>query len=204
MQAERSQKPLLLVTIGPPGTGKSYFARRFAEMFSAPLISFDEIRYELFNDISHSDDENVIVARVAGLQLRELLRTRRTIVLDGGHNPKVSRLELAKVAKKSGYSILYVWTQTDEKTARDRSTRRSEKREGDELNRSLTAEEFESQAKKFTAPSQYENFVVISGRHNFPSQARMVLKKMLGPRAEVQVPIEQPKPKGRDTRPISI
>ena len=204
MQNVREQKPLLLVTIGTPGTGKSYFARRFADIFNAPVVSFDEIRFELFNDITHSEDENIIVSRVAGIQLRELLRTRKTIIIDGGHNPKVSRLELAKVAKNAGYGILYIWPQTDEKTARERSLHRSTKREGDELNRSLTSEEFDSHSKKFTPPSAYEHCVVISGRHNFPSQARIVLKRMLGPREEVKVPVEQPKPKGRDTRPISI
>ena len=204
METANTTKPLLLVTIGPPGTGKSFFARRFSEMFNAPLVSFDEIRFELFNDVTFSEDESVIVGRVAGLQLRELLKTRKTIILDGGHNPKVSRFELAKVAKAAGYSILYIWTQIDEDTARRRSLHRNASNEDDQFNRSLTGEEFENHARKFTAPSSFEHYVVISGRHNFPSQARSVLKKMLGPREEVKVPVEEPKPKGRDTRPISI
>lgn len=204
MQSVRPNKPLLLVTVGIPGSGKSYFARRFSEMFSAPLISFDEIRYELFNDVSFSEDENAIVARIAGLQVRELLKLHKTVIIDGGHNPKVSRLELAKIAKKNDYGVLYVWVQTDENTARERSLRRSSRAGDDLLNRSLTRDEFESQARKFTAPSDYEKYVVISGRHNFPSQARIVLKKMIGPHEEVQVPVEQPKPHGRDIRPISI
>lgn len=204
METANTTKPLLLVTIGPPGTGKSFFARRFSDMFNAPLVSFDEVRFELFNDITFSEDESLIVARVAGLQLRELLKTRKTIILDGGHNPKVSRIELAKVAKTAGYSILYIWTQIDETTARKRSLHRNATVEDDQLNRSLTGEEFENHARKFTAPSAYENYVVISGRHNFPSQARTVLRKMIGPREEVKVPVEEPKPKGRDNRPISI
>lgn len=204
MQSGISNKPLVLVTVGVPGSGKSYFARRFADMFSSPLVSFDEIRYELFNDITFSEDENAIVARMAGLQVRELLKLHKTIIIDGGHNPRVSRMELAKVAKNNDYGVLYVWVQTDQNTARLRSTRRSTKTDDDLLNRSLTNDEFESQAKKFTAPSEFEKFVVISGRHNFPSQARIVLKKMIGPHQEVQVPVEQPKPHGRDIRPISI
>ncbi len=204
MQTAQAAKPLLLVTIGPPGTGKSYFARRFADMFKAPLVSFDEVRYELFNDISFSDDENIIVARVAGLQLRELLKTGKTVVIDGGHNPKVSRLELGKVAKNAGYNILYIWTQTDEKTARSRSTKRSSGQDDSLFNRALTTEEFERHAKVFTPPSAYEKHVVISGRHNFPSQARIVLRKMVGPREDTSYPTEQPKPKGRDKRPISL
>lgn len=205
MQNSTSQKPFLLVTIGYPGAGKSYFARKFADIFNAPLVSFDEIRYELFNEISHSDDENLIVARVAGLQLRELFRTRKTIIIDGGHNPRISRTELAKVARGAGYNVLYIWVQTDESTARARSLKRSETREEDAFNRALSTDEFETQTRRFTAPTEFEKYIVISGRHNFPSQARIVLKKIVVPFNEPKPePAVHPKPKGSDRRPISL
>ncbi len=182
------------MTIGPPGVGKSFFARQFAETFNAPLISFDEIRYELFNEIAYTSDEDIIVARVAGLQLRELLRTKKTIIIDGGHNPKISRTELEKVVKKSGYDVLNIWVQADEKTARTRSTRRSQAREEDRYNRSLSDDEFASHARKFTAPTRYESVVVISGRHTYPSQARTVLKRLAGNHENTQTtpPVKRP------------
>lgn len=206
MQSNSPQaKPFLLVTIGYPGVGKSFFARKFVDMFNAPLVSFDEIRYELFNEITHSDDENLIVARVAGLQLRELFKTHKTIVIDGGHNPRISRTELARVARNAGYNLLYVWVQADEATARTRSVKRSSSKEEDSFNRSLSHEEFDTQLRKFTAPTEFEKFVVISGRHNFPSQAKIVLKKLVVPYSEPKPePIKQPKPQGQDRRRISI
>lgn len=178
MNNASASRPLILVTIGPPGGGKSFFARQFTETFGAPLISFDEIRYELFNDVTYTPDEDIIVARVAGLQLRELMKTKKTILIDGGHNPKVSRVELAKVARANGYGVMNIWVQTDERTARVRSTRRGRGKH-DQFNRALSDAEFESQAKKFTPPSKFEPYVVISGRHTYNSQARIVLKKMI-------------------------
>lgn len=193
------------MTIGYPGVGKSFFARKFADMFNAPLVSFDEIRYELFNEITHTDDENLIVARVAGLQLRELFRTHKTIIIDGGHNPRVSRTELARIARTAGYNVLFVWVQADETTARARSIKRSSKNEDDAFNRALSHEEFDYQLRKFTAPTEFEKYVVISGRHNFPSQAKIVLKKLVVPYSEPKLePVKQPKPQGKDRRPISI
>lgn len=205
MQNASPAKPLLVVTIGPPGSGKSFFARQFSETFNAPLISFDEIRAELFNDMTYSPDEDIIVARVAGLQLRELLKTKKTIVIDGGHNPKVSRLELAKLARAHSYGILNVWVQTDEITARARATRRSKKSIYDQHNRSLSDQEFETHAKRFTPPSQQEVFVVISGRHTYPAQARTVLKKMVVPHEAPKTSApERPQPNSSGRRTLSI
>ncbi len=195
MNSLSPSRPLILVTIGPPGVGKSFFARQFADTFGAPLVSFDEIRFELFNEITHSNDEDLIVARVAGLQLRELLRTKKTIIIDGGHNPKVSRAELEKVAKRAGYEVLSIWVQANEQTARARALRRKQDKEEDRYNRSLSEEEFVSHAKRFTAPSKYETYVVISGHHTYPTQARTVLKR-LASQHEVKKPDVPRRPEG--------
>lgn len=180
MNSLSPNKPSLIVTIGPPGSGKSFFARRFADTFHAPLISFDEIRSELFNEITHSNDEDVIVARMAGLQLRELLRTKKTIVIDGGHNARISRAQLQKLVRPLGYNILYIWVQTDLQAARSRSLKRRADQEDDRYNRNLSDDEFVMLSKKFTPPNKLEPVVVISGRHTYPTQARIVLKRLSG------------------------
>ncbi len=205
MSTLKPARPLMLVTIGHPGAGKSFFARQFADTFRAPLISFDEIRHELFNEISHSSDEDIIVARVAGLQLRELLKTKRTILIDGGHNPKISRIELAKLAREAGYSVLYIWVQTDEATSRKRSLKRNPNRDTDMFNRSLTADEFDYQTRKFTAPSAKEPFVVVSGRHTYATQARIILKRLANNHESSRsAPPARETPINSARRPLSI
>ena len=190
MNSASSSRPLMLVAIGLPGAGKSFFARQFAETFGAPLISYDEIRYELFNEIGYTAEMDEIVARIASLQLRELMKTKKTIVIDGGHNPKVNRAELAKLARTASYDIMNVWIQTDERTAYARSIKRG-RGKFDIFNRSLSEDEFIALAKKFTPPSNYEKYVVISGRHTYASQARIVLKKMVPIHAPVQPQVTQ-------------
>ncbi len=204
MQSSSSAKPLLILTIGIPGAGKSFFARRFAETFNAPLVSYDEIRYELFNEITYSDDENDIVGRIVDLQLRELIKTNKSIIIDGGHNPKVNRVELGKLARRIKYDILCVWVQTDQRTAKERSLSRSSRRNDDQFNRSLSPEEFERMIRKFTPPSQYERYVVVSGRHTYATQVKTVLKNIVTPQETAIKTGDQTKQTGRDRRTISL
>jgi hypothetical protein len=173
-------KPLAIIIIGLPGAGKSFFARQFANSLSAPLISEDEIRWMLFAHHTHDKSENTVVKQVANMMITELFKTKRTFVLDGGYNDKASRMALATQTRKAGYNILTIVVQTDEPTAKRRSTNRSEKRAGDIHAQSLSAEMFDAQSKKYQAPLRTDKAtVVISGKHTYSTQARVVLKKIL-------------------------
>lgn len=205
MSSLSPQRPLLIVVIGQPGAGKSFFARQFAETFSSPLISFDEIRSGLFDSPAYSNDEDFIVAHVAGLQLRELLKTKRTIIIDGGHNPRVSRDELARAAKTAGYGVLIVWVQADERIARSRALKRRSNRPDDAFNRSLTIDEFETHSRRFTAPGDRESFVVISGHHTYATQVRSVLKRLANQHEPAKTTLPQrPAASQSGRRPVTI
>lgn len=197
MNSLSPQRPLLIVTIGIPGAGKSFFARRFSDTFAAPLVSFDEIRSTLFETAAHSSEEDFVVARIAGLQLRELFKSKKTVIIDGGHNPKVSRMELGRVARTHGYDVLYIWVQADERIAKSRALHRHGNKADDSYNRSLTEEEFALHAKRFTPPLANENVAVVSGHHTYATQARAILKRIATPHDTPQ----KPAPKRPTTQP---
>ncbi len=181
MQPLNLSKPLIIIMVGLPGAGKSFFARQFSQTFGAPVVSYDRIRFELFNDITFSKEEQVIVGRIADYQTEELLKTRRTFLVDGGDNTYSERSKLEKIAKKSGYEVLVVWVQVDNASAKRRSMKRSKNKLDDKYNRSLTADEYTSQAKRLTPPKKNEQCTVISGKHTYHTQAKVVLKKLVTP-----------------------
>jgi hypothetical protein len=76
--------------------------------------------------------------------------------------------------------------QTDQPTSHFRATKRSSRRAGDSLNVSLPDEAFASQVKKLTPPARQEEYIVISGKHTYPTQAKIVLKKLVTPREEIE------------------
>lgn len=187
MKSLSLSRPLIIFVIGLPGAGKSFFARQFADTFNAPLVSYDYLRYQMFPDPAFSDAEDTLIAQIAGHEFSEFLKTQRSIILDGGNNDYVDRQNLMQLAKKKGYGSLLVWVQTDERSARKRATKRSPRREGDALNMSMTDHNFDIAKASFMAPGKGEDFVVISGKHTYSTQAKVVLRRFV-----TQQPAAQP------------
>lgn len=183
MKSLSLSKPLIMITMGYPGAGKSFFARQFADMFGAPLVSYDRLRYELFTEPSYSPDEHAVVQQIGQYMVNELAKTSRTLIVDGGGSSRAERQSLIMLARKQGYSTLVVWVQTDLTTCGMRAIKRNPNKLDDKFNTSLTDEQFNAQVKRLAKPSVYEDTVVISGKHTFSTQARTVLKKITTPRS---------------------
>lgn len=179
MKSLNLTQPLVLMIVGNPGAGKSFFARQFSETFNAPIVSYDRIRFDLFADPTFSADENELVSRMATYQIEELLKTNRSVLVDGGSNSRVERMKLSATAKKAGYGTTVIWVQTDLTTSKNRALKRNpEKRPDDKYNHSLTEDIFNSLVRRFTEPAR-ENHVVISGKHTYNTQVKMVLRKLV-------------------------
>jgi hypothetical protein len=86
---------------------------------------------------------------------------------------------LTAQAKKAGFRVLTIVVQTDKPTAQQRAMKRSEAKAGDQYKQPLTAEEFAKQEQACQAPRVDASTAVISGKHTYTTQARMVLKKMI-------------------------
>lgn len=180
-------KPLVIMLVGVPGAGKSFFARQFSDVFDSPLVSFDEIRRTLFSDPQFSRDEETLIAMVMRIQMKQIFKTRKTFLIDGGLNTRMARMAIEKLAKQYDYGTITIWVQTDEDTAGFRSTHRSKKRPGDLLNTSMSDEVFSNHAKRINPPESKEAHVVISGKHTFATQAKIVLRHILTPREAATV-----------------
>lgn len=177
-------RPLILMVVGIPGAGKSFFARQFAETFGAACVRADFIRAELFGQPQYTADENEIVGRMVEYMVGELAKTGRSFLIDGASNTRASRLQIEKLAKTNGYKTMVIWVQADPYSAKQRSLKRSSKKVDDLYNPSLTDTQFEVFAQRFASPTKGEEYVVISGMHAYSTQARTVLKKIATPHTE--------------------
>ncbi len=172
-------QPLVIVVTGLPGSGKTFFANSFATTFGAANVSNDKIRWTLFANHTYSENENAMVDQISDLLIAELLRTKRTFIIDGGYNSSLKRKHIEIIAKKAGFATLTVEVQTEPLTAKDRAKSRSAKNPCDKFKQSLKPEQFAKSVKSYEAPTIGRSSVVISGKHTAQTQLRTVLKKIV-------------------------
>lgn len=177
--------PHMIIAVGIPGSGKSYFAQQFGETFHAPVVSESTIT-TLAGDAANA-------TKLALYQIDELLKTRQSIIVDGFTGSRTERSELAKRARAAGYEPLYIWVQTDIGTAKMRVTKDKMRPDHER-----TSDAYDSLLKKFIEPSASDHTIVISGKHTYATQARIVLKKLSAPRAEA-ASVETPPPRTEPT-----
>lgn len=187
MKSLSLQKPHLIIVVGIPGSGKTFFASQFAKMFNAPFIHYEAIQTSFNNSLS--DDRT---ADVAGLLFTELIKTGSTIILEGPGATRTERAALAQQARAVGYVPLYIWVQTEPITAKARAVTGVRAA----TNKIISQDEFDQAVKRFTPLAATEKSVVISGKHTFSSQARIILKRLVEPEIAVRkAPVKPPAPR---------
>lgn len=174
-------KPHLIVMVGVPGAGKSFFAERFSHTFSAPFVSWRVIRSELFDTPRFDTTEDILVDRVAHHMLDELFKTGAVVLYEADVQSQDHREEVAEQAKKAGYETLFVWVQIDTVTAKSRAAKNG-----------LRPTQYQRYEKLFTPFKQTDTPVVVSGKHTYASQLKIVLTRLSTPRARRQAVPNRP------------
>lgn len=173
MKSLSLNQPHVIVMVGVPGSGKTFFAEKFAETFHAPYLNRDRIN-ELVNDAALADE-------LVMLQFEEFLKTRHTLILEGPTGTRTERAEIVKLARRAGYATLFVWVQTDPTAAKMRSVRPAK----DSDYQAISSDEYNNRLERFNPPHAIEKPVVISGKHTYATQVRVVLKRLSGPRGDI-------------------
>ena len=73
---------MIVIVIGLPGSGKSYFAIRVAQMLNARYISSDKLRKEMFAEATYSSAEKLRVYNEMMRRTTEASEKGKDIVLD--------------------------------------------------------------------------------------------------------------------------
>jgi len=170
--------PLLIITMGYPGSGKSYFARQFAELYGLARISEDRVRYELFESPQFNVDEADIIGRMNHYMLEQIMQGQQSVIFEGSGLKISERKSLFDLAKKHKYRTLTVWMQTDIETSMQRSMKRDKRNPDSKYAFELDKSTFSKIKERLQKPTEREVAVVVSGKHAFRSQCLTVLRKI--------------------------
>lgn len=176
-----SLQPLLLLVVGVPGSGKSYFARQFAESYKFFYINAGRYSVEIEASLGSTKEAERLGKNLALATFGQTLGSFKHVVLEGPFDMARERESIINTAKKAGFKVLTVWVQTDEETCYGRAMNRDRRRADDRSSLNLTRDEMDEAVGRFQKPNpSKENTVVISGKHGFKSQGVSVLKKIAG------------------------
>lgn len=170
-------KPLLVLLYGFPGSGKTYFARQLCENLQAAHVQGERIRTELFEQPRYDREENDVVSHLMDYMAGEFLAAGISVVYDVNAMRLSQRRALRDLARKSHAQPLLVWLQVDPDSAFMRATKRDRRRADDKYAPPIDEQIFERIAGGMQNPSN-EDYVVISGKHTFPTQLSAFMKRL--------------------------
>ena len=171
-------KPTLIMLYGFPGAGKTYLARQLCEDLSAAHIQGDRIRFELFEQPRYDKQENEIVSHLMEYMAEEFLNAGISVVYDMNGARLAQRRALRDLARKTKAESILIWMQIDLESAFTRGVKRDRRKADDKYAAPLDRTTFESLAAQMQNPNTTEDFIVISGKHTYPTQRSAVIKRL--------------------------
>ncbi|MCA9348099.1 ATP-binding protein [Candidatus Saccharibacteria bacterium] len=170
--------PILILTYGFPGAGKTYFARQLAESIQIAHLEQDRIRHELFQQPRYSKQENSALNRIMTYMTNEFLTAGISVIMDMNAMRVSQRRSLREMARLNGANTLVVWFQIDPDTAFLRNHNRDRRTSDDKYAVGYDVESFKQMASYMENPEPTEDFMVVSGKHSFNGQLSTIVKKL--------------------------
>ncbi len=171
-------RPAMIMLYGFPGSGKTYFARQLAETLGAVHLQSDKVRFELFEQPRYDKQENEIVSHLMQYMAEEFLKAGLSVLYDADVTKSTQRREVREVALSAKAYSLLAWLQIDIESAFTRVVKRDRRKTDDKYAHPMDRSTFEEQINKMQNPTQTEEYVVISGKHNFQTQQNAVTKRL--------------------------
>lgn len=109
----------IVFVYGLPGSGKSYFASRFAQKIHAQYINSDRLRKELFEKREYTQQEKQAVYNRMLNHLQKAIQENKNIVLDATFHKAATRKLFTDQIPATG-QILFIEVRADENIIRER------------------------------------------------------------------------------------
>jgi predicted kinase len=170
-------KPVIIGLYGYPGSGKTYVAHHLTDSLQIAHVSADRIRAELFQAPRYDTQENAVISHLMNYMTEELLGAGVSVVYDSNLPRTAQRRRLRELAAKFKAEYLLIWLQIDAESAFYRIENRDRRTSVDKYAQPHTRQTFEAAISASQNP-QAEDYLVISGKHNFTTQKNAIINRL--------------------------
>jgi predicted kinase len=174
-----TERPLLLMFLGYPGSGKSHFARAVADKLGAVRINGDSMRISMFGSreeiekIYSTGDRNILNSYVFGglnYAAEQILARGHDVVYDAHHNKRIDRTELEELAARHDALPVLIWVKTPLEVAVHRGQTREETIDQRRLSEEKIRESIARHQAVTDEPDSGEIVIAIDGQVPFDEQ----------------------------------
>ncbi len=109
---------MIVIVFGLPGSGKSYFASRLAELINAEYLNSDRLRKEMFQHRTYSDKEKESVYNKMLEKMQSATAQKKSLVLDATFHKRETRKLFIDKIKEGDIYFIEVWA--DETITKER------------------------------------------------------------------------------------
>lgn len=152
---------MIIIVLGLPGSGKSYFASRFADLIHADYINSDRIRRRMFPGGSYSEREKAAVYDEMLESMRQAIRQNKDLVLDATFYKKDIR---KKFMDEAGKDFVIMEVAAEEGVIKERLKRKRGDSDADFGVYNLIKAQWE--------PLHGHRLILISSDHNIEEMVR--------------------------------
>ena len=172
------KKPILITTLGFPGSGKTYFAENISKELNFFHLNSDKIRHTMYENPQFTPEETQGVFRLMDQLTKDLLKKGINVIYDANMNFRAHRKRLEMIAKKCGAKHHLVWIQVDVPIAEKRILNRGTIKNKDKklIYKSLDVAILHKLKGEIEVPTKSEPLIVINGHDTFQKQLQYFKK----------------------------